>query len=78
MSALEVAEIEKKALEIERGIRSEDIDEDDAGVKRPSEQNQASANDEGNSNVKSNQAARSHPNDRRSDFRYDAEYNPAK
>ena len=31
MSASEAADIEKKALEIERGIRSEDIDEDDAG-----------------------------------------------
>lgn len=31
MSATERAEIEKKALEIERGVRSEDIDEDDAG-----------------------------------------------
>ena len=31
MSASELAEIEKKVQEIERGTRNEDIDEDDAG-----------------------------------------------
>lgn len=31
MSATELVEIEKKVQEIERGVRSEDIDEDDAG-----------------------------------------------
>ena len=36
----ELAEIDRKVLEIEKGVKSEDIDEDDAGVKRPSEYNQ--------------------------------------
>jgi hypothetical protein len=31
MSATELAEIEKKVQEIERGTRTEDVDEDDAG-----------------------------------------------
>jgi len=31
MTADERAEVEKKALEIEKGIKSEDVDEDDAG-----------------------------------------------
>ena len=31
MTAAELAEVDKKALEIERGTRNEDIDEDDAG-----------------------------------------------
>jgi len=35
MSTAELADIEKKVQEIERGIRPEDVDEDDAG-KKPS------------------------------------------
>jgi len=31
MTAAELAEIDKKVLEIERGSRGEDVDEDDAG-----------------------------------------------
>jgi hypothetical protein len=31
MTADEKAEVDKKALEIEKGIKSEDVDEDDAG-----------------------------------------------
>ena len=31
MSPSEIAEIEKKALEIEKGVRIDDVDEDDAG-----------------------------------------------
>ena len=31
MSATELADVEKKVQEIERGVRPEDIDEDDAG-----------------------------------------------
>lgn len=31
LTAEEVAEVEKKALEIERGPRPEDVDEDDSG-----------------------------------------------
>jgi hypothetical protein len=31
MNADEIAEVDKKVSEIERGVRSEDIDEDDAG-----------------------------------------------
>ncbi|UJR25408.1 hypothetical protein I4U23_006755 [Adineta vaga] len=75
MTAEESADIDKKAMEIERGIRTEDIDEDDAGVKRPSEFNVTHNNDDGNSNPKSNQSSRLHPNERRSDFRLDTEYN---
>jgi hypothetical protein len=49
------------------------------GVKRPSEYNQTQHNtDDGNSNMKTNASLRSHPNDRRSDFRYDTEYNSSK
>jgi hypothetical protein len=33
MSTTELAEIEKKVQEIERGVRPEDVDEDDAGKK---------------------------------------------
>lgn len=79
MTAAELAEVDRKVMEIERGIRTEDIDEDDAGVKRPSEYNPAQSNEEGNSNAKPNQSSRfnnnNNNNDRRSDFRYDAEYN---
>ena len=46
------------------------------GVKRPSELSQTQNVDDGNSNTKNNQSSRVHPNDRRSDFRYDGEYNP--
>lgn len=46
------------------------------GVKRPSELNPTHNIDDGNSNTKTNQASRLHTNDRRSDFRYDTEYNP--
>jgi hypothetical protein len=35
MSATELLEIEKKVQEIERGTRKEDVDEDDAGLKKP-------------------------------------------
>jgi hypothetical protein len=49
-----------------------------SGVKRPSELNQTHTIDDGNSNTKTNQSSRGHPTDRRSDFRYDAEYNPPK
>lgn len=96
MNPEELAEIEKKASEIEKGVKNEDVDEDDAGklecslfynrgqseyifflgVKRPSELNQTQNVDDGNSNTKNNQSSRAHPADRRSDFRYDAEYNP--
>ena len=34
MSTIELAEIEKKVKELEQGIRTEDIDEDDAGKTR--------------------------------------------
>ncbi|CAF2363792.1 unnamed protein product [Rotaria sp. Silwood2] len=78
MTADELAEIEKKVSEIEKGSRNDDIDEDDAGVKRPSEYNQTHNIDDGNSNTKNNQSSRSHTSDRRSDFRYDAEYNTSK
>ncbi|CAF0809537.1 unnamed protein product [Rotaria sp. Silwood1] len=78
MTTDELAEIEKKASEIEKGTRNDDIDEDDAGVKRPSEYNQTHTVDDGNSNIKNNQSSRSHTSDRRSDFRYDAEYNASK
>ena len=45
------------------------------GVKRVPEQHH---NEEGNSTMKGGPGSRPHPNDRRSDFRYDAEYNPSK
>lgn len=79
MSADEMAEVDRKVMEIERGTRFEDIDEDDAGVKRPSEYTSASGHDDGNSNVRANQSARSNNNnnnnERRPDFRYDGDYN---
>jgi hypothetical protein len=31
MTADELAEVDKKVLEIEKGVRGEDVDEDDAG-----------------------------------------------
>jgi hypothetical protein len=31
MTADELAEVDRKALEIEKGIKSDDVDEDDAG-----------------------------------------------
>jgi hypothetical protein len=34
MSATELAEVEKKVQEIEKGIATEDIDEDDAGKEK--------------------------------------------
>jgi hypothetical protein len=84
MSATESAEIDKKVQEIERGVRTEENDEDDAGkkqytivfliiiillgVKRPSESQNL---DDNNSNIKTNRS-------NRNDFRYDAEYNPSK
>jgi len=64
LSAAERAEIERKAAEIETGKVTEDVDEDDAGVKRPSESN----NNETNSNVKTNRSYRN-------EFSYDNEYN---
>ncbi|CAF1038237.1 unnamed protein product [Rotaria sp. Silwood1] len=68
MSATELAEIEKKIQEIEKGVRTEDIDEDDAGVKRPTESHNL---DDRNSNIKNNRS-------NRNEFRYDNEYNPSK
>ena len=35
MSEAESADIDKKVQEIERGIRTEDVDEDDAGKQAP-------------------------------------------
>jgi hypothetical protein len=79
LTAEESAEVDKKVIEIERGNKSEDIDEDDAGVKRPSEHNQTHSIDDGNSNTKTNQSSRMHSGgDRRSEFRCDSEYNPSK
>ncbi|CAF0972385.1 unnamed protein product [Adineta ricciae] len=75
MTVEETAEVEKHAMEIERGNRYEDVDEDDAGVKRPSEYNANHNNDDGNGNPKSNQPSRSHMNERRTDSRYEGEYN---
>lgn len=79
-----MAEIDKKAQELERRGFAEDVDEDDAGkqieyifvqssliplgVKRPSESHNP---DDGNSNTKNNRS-------NRNDFRYDGEYNPSK
>ncbi|CAF5210773.1 unnamed protein product, partial [Rotaria magnacalcarata] len=75
LTADELVDIEKKVSEIEKGGHTEDVDEDDAGVKRPPELNQTQSIDDGNNNTKNNQSSRVHPNDRRSEFRYDGEYN---
>lgn len=48
------------------------------GVKRPAEHSQSHPADDGNSNVKNNPSSRSHPNDRRTDNRYDSENNSSK
>ena len=42
------------------------------------EPNQSQHNDDGNSNMKNVPSSRSYPNDRRPDYRYDAENNPSK
>ncbi|CAF5175560.1 unnamed protein product, partial [Rotaria magnacalcarata] len=69
LSATELAEIDKKVQEIEKGTRTEEIDEDDAGVKRSIESNNNL--DDKNSNIKTNRS-------NRNEFRYDNDYNPSK
>lgn len=87
MSEVEQADIEKKAQEIERGIRTEDIDEDDAGKQAllsPAQlsdlprctsgvkrPSESHHPDDGNSNPKPNRS-------NRNDFIYDNEYNPSR
>lgn len=46
-TAAEMAEIERKAQEIEKDSRFVDVDEDDAGVKRRREYSSMQHNDEG-------------------------------
>jgi hypothetical protein len=86
MSATELADIEKKVQEIERGIITQDIDEDDAGNQRHflkkikiirillqgvKRPSESHNLDDSNSNTRTNRS-------NRNDFRYDTEYNPSK
>jgi len=86
MSATELADIEKKVQEIERGIITQDIDEDDAGNQRNflkkikiirillqgvKRPSESHNLDDSNSNTRTNRS-------NRNDFRYDTEYNPSK
>lgn len=74
----------KKAYVLKTSMKMMRVSEDErfvfdagccfVGVKRTSEHQ----NEDGNSTTKGGAGSRSHPNDRRSDFRYDAEYNPSK